>query len=68
MTTDQSQPVTDPAAAFNQDQPAVKDKAQTHSQDKPKVLNQTRALVDPSPGRPPKDDDGSLYCITYHQL
>ena len=45
MTTDQSQPVTDPAAAFNQDQPAVKDKAQTHSQDKPKVLNQTRALV-----------------------
>ena len=39
MTTDQSQLV------FNQDQPTVKDTAQTHSEDKPQVRNQTRALV-----------------------
>ena len=45
MTTDQNQPVTDCAAVFNQDQPAVKDTAQTLSQDMPQVLNQTRALV-----------------------
>ena len=45
MTTDQNQPVTDPAAAFNQNNPAVNSTAQNHSQDKPQVLNETRTLV-----------------------
>ena len=45
MTTDQNQTITYPAAAFTQDQTAVNSTAQTHSQDKPQVLNETRTLV-----------------------